>query len=64
MSIDIKLSNPKTFLPLLLFLGVVLVLIGTVANAGLATDGWIVVAISVLLWILSSFSNGSKRNKT
>jgi len=57
MKINLKLENPKQFLPLLLFFGFVLVLIGNgvetlTANPALTNDGWAMVAIAVLLWIL------------
>lgn len=60
----IKWQNPKQFLPLLLFLGVVLVVSGTgiesfTANSTLTKDGWIVVAVAVFLWI---FQNGKRRH--
>jgi len=57
MKTTLRLENPKRFLELLLFFGIVLVLLGTgiqtaTANSTLTTDGWIVVAIAVFLWVL------------
>lgn len=54
----INLENPKTFLPLLLFIGFVLILVGTgvesaTSNPALVNDGWVVIGISVILWIIS-----------
>ena len=59
---NIKWENPKQFLPLLLFFGIVLVVVGTgiesiTTNPALATDGWIVVAIAVSLWVLKEFKD-------
>ncbi len=60
--LDIKLENPKQFLPLLLFLGVVLVLLGTLMQAtSLSNDGWIVVGIAVILWVFSKFAGSESR---
>jgi len=57
MKTILKLENPKRFPELLLFFGIVLVLLGTgmqtaTTNSTLTTDGWIVVAITVILWVL------------
>jgi len=57
MKINLKLENPKQFLPLLLFFGFVLVMIGngieTVTRSpALTNDGWAIVAIAVFLWVL------------
>lgn len=57
MKMNLKLENPKQFLPLLLFFGFVLVLIGNgvetlTANPALTNDGWAMVAIALLLWVL------------
>ena len=61
---DIKLENPKDFLQLLLFFGGVLVLMGALtANPSVANPGWIVVGISVILWILSNLSGSHKGSK-
>jgi hypothetical protein len=53
----IEWQNPKRFLPLLLFFGIILVVAGTgiesiTTNSTLTQDGWIVVAIAVFLWVL------------
>jgi len=54
---SISLENPKQFLPLLLFFGMVLVFVGTgiqgiAKNTDLASDGWIVVVMAVFLWVI------------
>jgi len=55
----LNLENPKRFLPMLLFFGFVLVLVGTgwqsiTSNPSLTNDGWIVVVVAIVLWILSN----------
>jgi hypothetical protein len=52
----ITLENPKTFLPLLLFIGFVFSLIGIGlysigTNAGLLVTGMFVMMLAVVLWI-------------
>jgi hypothetical protein len=54
----LRLENPKTFLPLMLFFGFVLVLVGTgwqsfTTNSGMVNAGWTVVAVAILLWIFA-----------
>jgi hypothetical protein len=58
-------ENPKQFLPLLLYLGVILTVAGSglewvTANSAIATDGWIVVGTSVFLWVLKEFGKKSR----
>jgi hypothetical protein len=57
---QISWENPKQFLPLLLFFGIILVMVGTgiesfTTNSALATDGWIIVMIAIFLWVLREF---------
>ena len=52
----LSLSNPKTFLPLLLFIGFVFVLIGIgfwtfTRNSGLTLLGVILILISIVLFV-------------
>lgn len=59
----LSLSNPKTFLPLLLFIGFVFALMGK-GWEGITNDssmcGWgmLIITLAVILWILSGRSNG------
>ncbi|MGA3192720.1 MAG: hypothetical protein ABSD73_09460 [Candidatus Bathyarchaeia archaeon] len=53
----INLENPKTFLPLLLFIGFVFSLIGLglwtwTSNAGLVIVGYLTMMLAVFLWVL------------
>jgi hypothetical protein len=57
MGLNINLNSPSGFLPLLLFLGVALVLMGSVqsaimADSSLTNLGWITVVGSVALWVI------------
>ena len=58
----IKWENPKNFLPLLLYFGIILVVAGAgiqwvTTNPVIETYGWIVVAVAVGLWLLKEFKN-------
>jgi hypothetical protein len=59
----LSLSNPKTFLPLLLFIGFVFALMGK-GWEGMTNDstmfvwGMLFILLAVILWVLSSRSNG------
>jgi len=53
----LNLSNPKTFLPLLLFIGFVFTLFGkgwqSFSNdAGLFSTGLFIIGLAVVLWIM------------
>jgi hypothetical protein len=54
----LSLSNPKTFLPLLLFIGFVFALMGKgwesfTSDAGMYLAGMGIIALATILWILS-----------
>jgi hypothetical protein len=60
MNIDLDLQNPKTFLPLLLFIGFVFVLIGIgvwglTQNSGFVLLGLLLIGIAIVLWIWSEY---------
>jgi hypothetical protein len=55
--VPLSLSNPKTFLPLLLFIGFVFTLFGIgwdsiTADPSFAVFGGFIMFVAVLLWIL------------
>jgi hypothetical protein len=56
LNIDIKLSNPKTYRALMLFFGCLFVFLGTLAGNYVAPNltqyGWILIGISVCLWLV------------
>jgi len=57
MRAHLSLQNPKRFPELLLFFGMVLVFMGSgveafTTNSTLTTNGWIMVAIAIFLWVL------------
>jgi len=60
MDIDLELSNPKTFLPLLLFIGFVLVLLGTILNygSGMVLFGVVLIIIAIVLFVIKEFVIG------
>ena len=52
----LNLSNPKTFLPLLLFIGFVFALLGKgwesfSSDSGMYSIGLLIIALAVVLWI-------------
>ena len=54
---SLNLSNPKGFLPMLLFVGFVFALIGIGfyslgANSGLLVDGFAIMTVAVLLFMM------------
>jgi len=54
----LNLSNPKTFLPLLLFIGFVFALLGKgwesfSSDASMYSTGLFIIGLAVILWILS-----------
>jgi hypothetical protein len=60
----LSLSNPKTFLPLLLFIGFVFALLGMgwetlFRDSGILLLGLFIIAVAVFLWIVSRFSGNS-----
>lgn len=60
MGLNVNLNSPHGFLALLLFGGILLVLLGNgvqtfTTDATLVNDGWIVVGVSIALWILAGF---------
>lgn len=55
----LELSNPKTFLPLLLFIGFVFTLIGKgwesfSSDSGMYSMGLLIMGLAVFLWVLVS----------
>jgi len=60
MDIDLELSNPKMFLPLLLFIGFVFVLLGTILNygSGMILFGVILIIIAIVLFVIKEFVVG------
>jgi len=58
VKMPLSLSNPKTFLPLLLFIGFVFALMGKgwesfTTDPSMYSSGLFIIGIAVLLWILS-----------
>jgi protein-S-isoprenylcysteine O-methyltransferase Ste14 len=54
----LNLSNPKTFLPLLLFIGFVFALFGKgweslSYDSGMYSTGLLIIGLAILLWIIS-----------
>ena len=54
----LNLSNPKTLLPLLLFIGFVFALIGKgwvsfSSDSGMYSTGLLIIGLAVFLWVLS-----------
>jgi len=57
--VGLNLSNPKTFLPLLLFIGFVFALFGKgwesfSSDSGMYFTGLLIIGLAVFLWILSN----------
>ena len=50
---DISLSNPKTFLPLLLFIGLFFVIVGFSAPIYTVAGGMIII-LAIGLWVLKN----------
>ena len=55
----LNLSNPKTFLPLLLFIGFVFALFGKgwesfSSDSGMYPTGLFIIGLAIFLWILSN----------
>ena len=56
--ISILLENPKTFLPLLLFIGLVFALVGLgwqsfTSDSGVYVIGLFIIVVAVVLWVLT-----------
>jgi hypothetical protein len=56
--VGLSLSNPKTFLPLLLFIGFVFALFGKgwegfANDSGMYSTGLLIIGLAVLLWLIS-----------
>lgn len=54
----LSLSNPKTFLPLLLFIGFVFALFGKgweglAHDSGMYSTGLLIIGLAVFLWLIS-----------
>lgn len=55
---DLSLSNPKTFLPLLLFIGFVFALFGKgwesfSSDSGMYATGLFIIFLAVILWVFT-----------
>ncbi len=66
MGLNINLNSPQGYLALLLFGGLLLVLLGNgietfTADVTLANQGWMVVVVSIVLWIFARLL-GSRRD--
>jgi hypothetical protein len=58
MHVGLSLSNPKTFLPLLLFIGFVFALFGKgwegfAHDSGMYSIGLLIIGLAVFLWFIS-----------